>query len=132
MQFRQSNVAGKAWECIEDAHEKDFFNEYRSRAMSFPAMLLQSGLAQSFGLLYAKKGKKDNLEKAYALYYTHIFEIVKISGIGFENKSEDEFYKEILTAEFSEYRYLTRLVLDVVIWLKRLCQGVKDVGEVIE
>lgn len=124
MELRQSRVADKAWQCIVDTQKKEFFKEYGTRTQDFPAMLLRSGLAQSLGFLRAKKGSGTNLEKAYEAYSRHIFEIVKVAG--FASIDADVFYNNVLKCELTEYRYISQLVMDAAIWLKRLYEGAKD------
>jgi CRISPR-associated protein, cmr5 family len=83
--------------------------EYRTLALNFPTMILQSGLAQAIGFLQAK-GKEEHL-----LLLAHIAELLG------ENK--DSLHKKILEADLSHYQLLTRQAIEASSSLKRYTQA---------
>lgn len=83
--------------------------EYRTLALNFPTMILQSGLAQAIGFLQAK-GKEEHL-----LLLAHIAELLG------ENK--DSLHKKILEADLSHYQLLTRQAIEAASSLKRYTQA---------
>ena len=83
--------------------------EYRTLALNFPTMILQTGLAQAIGFLQAK-GKEEHL-----LLLAHIAELLG------ENK--DSLHKKILEADLSHYQLLTRQAIEAASSLKRYTQA---------
>ena len=123
MRLRQSEIAEKALECITTASaQRDQFDEYGTRANSFPTMILQSGLAQALGFLRAKSGNDSPLKKAYAQYYKDMVTLVRVAIPALPMDGE-AFYQEVLKAELSDYRRISQVTLDGAVWLKRLYQG---------
>ncbi|MHB1494480.1 MAG: type III-B CRISPR module-associated protein Cmr5 [Acidithiobacillus sp.] len=123
MRLRQSEIAEKALECITTASaQRDLFDEYGTRANSFPTMILQSGLAQALGFLRAKSGDDSPLKKAYAQYYKDLVALVRVAMPALPPDGE-AFYQEVLQAELGDYRRISQITLDSAVWLKRLYQG---------
>ena len=85
--------------------------EYRTLALNFPTMILQSGLAQAIGFLQAK-GKEEHL-----LLLAHIAELLE------ENENKDSLHKKILEADLSHYQLLTRKAIEAASSLKRYTQA---------
>lgn len=83
--------------------------EYRTLALNFPTMILQSGLAQAIGFLQAK-GKEE-----------HLFLLAHIAELLGENK--DSLHKKILEADLSHYQLLTRQAIEAASSLKRYTQA---------
>jgi CRISPR-associated protein Cmr5 len=54
MRTRTQEFALRAYPCIEDQVNADTRAKYRTLALSFPNMILQSGLSQATGFLLAK------------------------------------------------------------------------------
>ncbi len=123
MELRQSNVAGLALDRIEAAKHAPFVAEYKTRANSFPAILVQSGLAQAIGFLRAKAGRRENdLERAYAMYLQDLQDVTR-AGWAQLAQDPEAFYRDIVSADLGRYRRLTRAVLDASVWLKSLAQA---------
>ena len=122
MQLRQSAVAQKALECLDRAKSEEYFEEYGTRANSFPSMVIQVGLAQSLGFLLAKSGSNSSLERAYQRYYLDLVLLARVAVPELPQDS-DSFYRWVLKAELAGYRRLTQAVLDGGVWLKRIYQG---------
>ncbi len=82
--------------------------EYKSRADSFPAMVLQSGLSQSLGFLLGKGG----VYKAYA------DDVAKVIG----HRNADDLHAAVIASPLPLYRRLTHEVLQAGVLLKRYGQ----------
>jgi CRISPR-associated protein Cmr5 len=122
MKLRQSEMAARALVCIENAANLSYRNEYRTRANSFPTMVAQSGLAQAFGFLLAKKRSPDDLG-AYDVYTRDLIAVVGAGWPDLAAQDPDAFYDLVVRADLGQYRRLTRATLDAALWLKRLAQA---------
>ena len=108
--IRSQKYAQLAFGLIQKVKEKnEKVKEYRTLALNFPTMILQSGLAQAIGFLQAK-GKEEHL-----LLLAHIAELLG------ENK--DSLHKKILAADLSHYQLLTRQTIEAASSLKRYTQA---------
>lgn len=108
--IRSQKYAQRAFGLIQKVKEKnEKVKEYRTLALNFPTMILQSGLAQAIGFLQAK-GKEEHL-----LLLAHIAELLG------ENK--DSLHKKILAADLSHYQLLTRQAIEAASGLKRYTQA---------
>ena len=108
--IRSQKYAQRAFGLIQKVKEKnEKVKEYRTLALNFPTMILQSGLAQAIGFLQAK-GKEEHL-----LLLAHIAELLG------ENK--DSLHKKILEADLSHYQLLTRQAIEAASGLKRYTQA---------
>ena len=108
--IRSQKYAQRAFGLIQKVEEEnEKVKEYRTLALNFPTMILQSGLAQAIGFLQAK-GKEEHL-----LLLAHIAELLG------ENK--DSLHKKILEADLSHYQLLSRQALEAASSLKRYTQA---------
>ena len=108
--IRSQKYAQRAFGLIQNVKkENQKVKEYRTLALNFPTMILQSGLAQAIGFLQAK-GKEEHL-----LLLAHIAELLG------ENK--DSLHKKILAADLSHYQLLTRQAIEAASGLKRYTQA---------
>lgn len=108
--IRSQKYAQRTFGLIQKVKEKnEKVKEYRTLALNFPTMILQSGLAQAIGFLQAK-GKEEHL-----LLLAHIAELLG------ENK--DSLHKKILGADLSHYQFLTRQTIEAASSLKRYTQA---------
>ena len=108
--IRSQKYAQRALGLIQRVKEKnEKVKEYRTLALNFPTMILQSGLAQAIGFLQAK-GKEEHL-----LLLAHIAELLG------ENK--DGLHKKILEADLSHYQLLSRQAIEAASGLKRYTQA---------
>ena len=108
--IRSQKYAQRALGLIQKVKEENKkVKEYRTLALNFPTMILQSGLAQAIGFLQAK-GKEEHL-----LLLAHIAELLG------ENK--DSLHKKILEADLSHYQLLTRQAIEAASGLKRYTQA---------
>ena len=110
--IRSQKYAQRALGLIQKVKEKnEKVKEYRTLALNFPTMILQSGLAQAIGFLQAK-GKEEHL-----LLLAHIAELLE------ENENENSLHKKILEADLSHYQLLTRKAIEASSSLKRYTQA---------
>ena len=108
--IRSQKYAQRAFGLIQKVKDSNKqVKEYRTLALNFPTMILQSGLAQAIGFLQAK-GKEEHL-----LLLAHIAELLG------ENK--DSLHKKILAADLSHYQLLTRQTIEAASSLKRYTQA---------
>ncbi len=108
--IRSQKYAQRAYGLIQKVKDDNKqVKEYRTLALNFPTMILQSGLAQAIGFLQAK-GKEEHL-----LLLAHIAELLG------ENK--DSLHKKILEADLSHYQFLTRQTIEAASSLKRYTQA---------
>ena len=108
--IRSQKYAQRAFSLIQKVKEENGkVKEYRTLALNFPTMILQSGLAQAIGFLQAK-GKEEHL-----LLLAHIAELLG------ENKGS--LHKKILAADLSHYQFLTRQTIEAASSLKRYTQA---------
>jgi len=118
MQIRTHQYAEDAFPLVKsmigtNAETKKLEAKYRTLALNFPTMIMQSGLAQAIGFLLAKS--KDNLE--HKIILDHIEKILK----GVLVKSD--LHNAVLKSNIQEYQLLTRQALDATAWLKRYTQA---------
>lgn len=110
--IRSQKYAQRAFGLIQKVKEKnEKVKEYRTLALNFPTMILQSGLAQAIGFLQAK-GKEEHL-----LLLANIAELLE------ENENKDSLHKKILEADLSHYQLLTRKAIEAASSLKRYTQA---------
>lgn len=115
-QSRTQRMARLALDRVKPVAAGVLAKDYRSRAMSFPTVVLQSGLAQAVGFLAAKSGSKNDKERAYRQYLDDVAHVAGFHG-------GDSLLQDALKAELPRYRLLTREVLDASAWIKRFCQS---------
>ncbi len=95
-------------------------DEYKSRADSFPVMVMQAGLAQGLGFLFAKSGNKT--DNGYGRYLQDLAAVLKAGGASTANSGE-ALQRHAISAELADYRLLTRETLAAAGWLKRFAQA---------
>lgn len=117
MENRTHKYAENAYRKVENL-KKDIKEKYRTLALSFPTMIMQSGLAQAVGFLMAKGGEE------HKEYLNHLAEILNF-------KDANALHTKILESDISQYQLLTRQALDASAWLKRYVQALlkEDIKE---
>lgn len=121
--------------------------KYRTLALTFPSMILQSGLSQTIGFLLAKGSlkeneaaeNKDNKEESkkikvneHLLLLEHLAKLLSDEKNEYDGKS---LHGKILKADLAEYQLLTRKALDASTCLKRYTEALlnpKDKGKANE
>ena len=113
MKTRTQQVATGAFAQVTSVKKQSdtMQKDYRTVALSFPAMVLQAGLTQAIGFLMAKN------EKHHQLYLEHIAFLV----IG--NDQYDVLHRKVIDSDVGVYQQLTRQTLDAASWLKRYTQA---------
>lgn len=118
MKIRTHDYAKRAYPLVESLVNDEIEGKYRTLALNFPTMILQSGLAQAIGFLKAK-GKAEH-QKLLA----HIEEIL------YPNSQNPDLPEQVLNSDVVNYQRLTRNALDASSWLKRYTQALlKKEGE---
>ena len=115
-QTRTQKMALAAFQAVERRHKTDIEAEYRTLALNFPSMILQSGLTQAIGFMLAK-GKEE-----HQAYLDDLVEVLADSTV----KSRADLHQKILTAPVRDYQLLTRVLLDASSWLKRYTQALLE------
>lgn len=110
MQIRTHKYAELAYPLVEKMQQDPFEAKYRTLALNFPTMIMQSGLAQAIGFLMAKD--KDE----HRIFIQHIAQLLKFSN-------SKDFHSAILKSDITQYQLLTRKSLDATSWLKRYTQA---------
>ena len=112
MSIRTQKYAQAAYPMVEEIQQSTGTLEanYRSVALNFPTMIMQSGLSQAIGFLMAKD--KDE----HRALLQHLAKL-----LGFE--SSKDLHQVVVKSELKQYQLLTRQALDASSWLKRYTQA---------
>lgn len=116
--IRTQKYAKLAYPLVADVQGQPVEAKYRTVALTFPAMIMQSGLAQAIGFLMAKA--KNNEE--HQLMLTHIATLLGYQG----NNAIDTMHRAILISDLTKYQLLTRNALEATSWLKRYTQALLE------
>lgn len=110
MKIRTHDYAKQAYLLVESIKDSEIEAKYRTLALNFPIMIMQSGLAQAIGFLMAKnKAEHQKL-------LLHVANLL--------NKKDDKvLHDEILSSDITQYQLLTRKALDASGWLKRYTEA---------
>ncbi|UOP04602.1 type III-B CRISPR module-associated protein Cmr5 [Conchiformibius kuhniae] len=114
--------------------KKELAEGYRTLALNFPNMILQSGLCQAVGFLLAKgteddeNGKKSEKNAHFVLLLKHLTKLLNDNDetdalLLNDNDKTDAFHKHILECDLDKYQLLTRNTLEAASWLKRYTQA---------
>ncbi len=112
MNTRSRQHAANAHACVSAVASQAYASKYRALALSFPIMVLQSGLAQATGFLQAKSS--DNNE-----YQRYLSDLAGV--LGYDNGPA--LYDAVIASDLPTYQQLTRQALDASGWLKRYAQA---------
>ena len=120
-QTRTQRYAGSAMAQVDIAAKKppEYRKKYKTRAESFPAMLMQSGLTQSLGFLLGKAQGSDG--EAYADYAETLAVVVGVAGAAGEKRARI-LHRQAIESDLGAYRRLTREVLQAAILVRRFAQ----------
>lgn len=91
----------------EYSEQKKLEKEYRTLALTFPTMIMQSGLAQAIGFLMAKD--KPHHKKLLE----HLKDLL----------NNDNLHSSVLSSNIVTYQKLTRDAIEATSWLKRYTQA---------
>lgn len=114
-----------AWSAV-DAAVKGPENkrpEYATEVRKLPARLLGSGLGQTLAYLFSKRkpAERGRLEGRSLLYQQISDRIGSVLGRG--SVGEDGAMAIVVALSASQYRHLSRELLDSAEWLKRFADG---------
>lgn len=113
MKIRTHKYAELAYPLIEGIQGSSVEAKYRTLALTFPSMIMQSGLAQAIGFLMAKN------KEEHKVLLEHIAILL--------NKNDPSvLYQAILKSNVTEYQLLSREALDASAWLKRYTQALLE------
>lgn len=113
MTIRSQKYAQEAYSLVAKVQGHQLETQYRTLALNFPNMILQSGLSQAIGFLMAK-GKEE-----HQMLLEHLAVLVL-------NKPVKEFHQTILEVDLTHYQLLTRQTLEAASWLKRYTQALLE------
>ena len=118
MTIRTHKYAEIAYPLVEQIQGTDVESKYRTLALTFPTMIMQSGLAQAIGFLMAK----NNPEHQYVL--SHIAKLLNYVDKGQGNAQA--LHQAVLSSSVTEYQLLSRKALEASSWLKRYTQALLE------
>lgn len=110
METRDQKYARAAFPKVNAQKGQDTEKSYRTVALNFPVMILQSGLTQSIGFLLAKN------KAEHQAYLTDLAEI-----LGLQNANN--LHTTVINSNLRDYQQHTRKALEAAAWLKRYTQA---------
>ena len=121
MTIRSQKYAQEAYPLVAEMQKHQLEVKYRTLALNFPSMILQSGLSQAIGFLMAK-GKDE-----HQMLLDHLATLV----LG-KQAQDKQLHQTILTADLTHYQLLTRQTLEAASWLKRYTQALLEKKQIKE
>lgn len=135
MQIRTQKYAEIAYPLVQAVKDSDIEAKYRTLALNFPTMILQSGLAQAIGFLMAKGNKE------HKVLLSHI--VVLVNQDETKSRADDcltqqkavvdlakSFHDKVVKSNITDYQLYTRKAIEASSWLKRYTQALlKKEGE---
>jgi CRISPR-associated protein Cmr5 len=110
METRDQQFAKAAFPMVKKQENAATEKGYRTLALNFPVMILQSGLTQATGFLLAKSGAE------HTAYLNNLAEILgQNNGL--------QLHKSVIDSNLVQYQQLTRKALEASAWLKRYTQA---------
>lgn len=120
MKIRTHKYAERAYPLVALLQDDDLKAEYRTLALTFPTMIMQSGLAQAIGFLKAKAKSKEQ----HNLMLEHMAKLLNYVN---NNQADPEaLYQAILASDVTQYQLLSREALEASAWLKRYTQALLE------
>ena len=110
MAIRSKKYAELAYPLIEKIKGTETEAKYRTLALTFPTMIMQSGLAQAIGFLMAKD--EAHHQKMLAHHKTLL--------------NDNNLNSQGLQSDITTYQQLTRDAIEATSWLKRYTQALLD------
>lgn len=110
MAIRSKKYAELAYPLVEKIKRTETEAKYRTLALTFPTMIMQSGLAQAIGFLMAKD------EAHHQKMLAHLKKLL----------NNDNLYADILHSDITTYQKLTRDAIEATSWIKRYTQALLD------
>jgi CRISPR-associated protein Cmr5 len=110
--------ANKAFQCIHDAKDKPYAEEYKSLVRKTSMRIKSNGLSATLAFMFSKKGKNE-----HELLYSQLAEWLTGLHLLREQSTQPELVHEVIMLENAEYRVVTGEVLAFVAWLRRFADG---------
>ena len=112
MPTRKQTIAVAVYNCVEghEAEQEAWKKRYVSMAQRMPVMIRESGLLQTITYIQARG---DDGDKAC---------LTDVVGVVFPNSTVDAFATRLRACEVHEYMYWTKMVIDSIIWFKRIAK----------
>lgn len=114
MQTHQQQYANLAWDRVAARKGHPIAADYKRQADRFPALVLQSGLAQALGFLLAKD---TDAHHAYLADLCAVLSEVHGGAADAQGRAS-----EIVQADVIAYQRHTRQCLAAAVWFKRLAE----------
>ena len=121
MTIRSQKYAQEAYPLVAEMQKHQLEVKYRTLALNFPSMILQSGLSQAIGFLMAKG------EDEHQMLLDHLATLVLD-----KQEQDKQLHQTILTADLTHYQLLTRQTLEAASWLKRYTQALLEKQQIKE
>lgn len=113
MQIRTHKYAAHAYPLVAAIQGDALEAKYRTLALTFPSMIMQSGLAQAVGFLMAKN--KDEHK-----------ELLQHIAILLNEADSEALHNKIINSNVTEYQLLSRHAIEASAWLKRYTQALLE------
>lgn len=113
-QIRTQKYAQIAYPLIEAIQGNEIEAKYRTLALNFPTMILQSGLAQAIGFLMAKD------EAHHIQLLQHLAKL-----LGYQDNTK-QLHQDVRQFDITKYQLLTRKAIEASSWLKRYTQALLE------
>lgn len=111
--IRTQQYALRAYPKVEFQQGTETEKAYRTLALTFPTMVLQSGLVQAISF-FKEKNKAEH--QAYLADLSHVLQM----------ENADVLHEKVIKSSVTEYQFLTRQSLEASAWLKRYTQALLD------
>jgi len=131
--IRQHNIAKSAFDCV-DTRDKQYGQDkankksYGALAHKLPMLIMQNGMAQATGFLWAK-GSNEHLK-----LMDDLAQVIRAGAYDFPHPSTNDLgengkalHRHILESNIQQLTHLTRIALDASGALRRYVQGVMHI-----
>ena len=114
MEIRTQKYAEIAYPLVQAVKNSDIEAKYRTLALNFPTMILQSGLAQAIGFLMAKN------EAHHIRLLQHLAQLLDYQD------NTNQLHEDVRQFDITQYQLLTRKAIEASSWLKRYTQALLE------
>ena len=115
METRDQKYAKAAYPKVQAQKGNTIEKGYRTLALNFPVMVLQSGLTQAIGFLLTKCQSGNE-------HHAYLNDLAKILG----KNDGQALHTDIINSQLAAYQHLTLQVLEASAWLKRYTQALLE------
>lgn len=136
MQIRTQKYAQIAYPLVEAIQGHEIEAKYRTLALNFPTMILQSGLAQAIGFLMAKDKQEHKVLLSHIVVLVNKNESPDMNQMCLKQtddikKMTKNFHDKVVDSNITDYQLYTRKAIEASSWLKRYTQALlKKEGEI--